>query len=209
MFRYNRIDSPTMLTPALSSSAQSPQSSSHPSTNNSTIDEPVHSAPVNGKHSAVNGMGGVSIADTAWLRSTSIRFFPCIAHRSPNIRRTFCSIQPTHFTVCMARAAHLHSIVHIPLLITSLSSLHITTIRLYGYTDDPPFHTSCQTKTGWSLNWKVVGFFAIIGYLPRHGIVIHHCITWITSWMAWRTWGNHSLGYHGQRKQEERHVKDA
>ncbi|CAN9225730.1 hypothetical protein CUC08_Gglean004514 [Alternaria sp. MG1] len=65
MFRYDRIDSPTMLTPALSSSAQSPQSSSHPSTNNSTIDEPVHSAPVNGKHSAVNGMGGVSIADTA------------------------------------------------------------------------------------------------------------------------------------------------
>ena len=65
MFRYDRIDSPTMLTPALSSSAQSPQSSSHPSTNNSTIDEPVHSAPGNGKHSAVNGMGGVSIADTA------------------------------------------------------------------------------------------------------------------------------------------------
>jgi mRNA-binding protein PUF3 len=64
MFRYDRIDSPTMPTPALSSTAQSPQSSSHPSTNNSTIDEPVHSAPVNGKHNAANAIGGVSIADT-------------------------------------------------------------------------------------------------------------------------------------------------
>jgi mRNA-binding protein PUF3 len=64
MFRYDRIDSPTMLTPSLSSSAQSLQSSSHPSTNNSTIDETVHNAPVNGKHNAVNATGGVSIEDT-------------------------------------------------------------------------------------------------------------------------------------------------
>lgn len=97
------------------------------------------------------------------MRNTSIRLFPCIAHRSPNIRRTSCSIQPTHLTIRMARATHLHSIVHIPLPITSLSSLHITTIRLYGYTDDPPFHTSCQTKTGWSLNWKFVDFLLSLG----------------------------------------------
>ena len=64
MFRYDRIDSPTMLTPSLSSSAQSLQSSSHPSTNNSTIDETVHSAPVNGKYNAANATGGVSIEDT-------------------------------------------------------------------------------------------------------------------------------------------------
>lgn len=64
MFRYDRIDSPTMPTPALSSTAQSPQSSSHPSTNNSTVDEPVHSALANGKYSAANATGGVSIEDT-------------------------------------------------------------------------------------------------------------------------------------------------
>jgi mRNA-binding protein PUF3 len=62
MYRQDRIDSPTMTqddsppTPALSSSAHSPRSSSLPSTNTSTIDEPVHI----GKDLA-NGTGGVSI----------------------------------------------------------------------------------------------------------------------------------------------------
>ncbi|KAH7073963.1 armadillo-type protein [Paraphoma chrysanthemicola] len=49
MYRYDRVDSPTMPreandappTPGLSSSAQSPQSSSIPSTNTSTIDDPI------------------------------------------------------------------------------------------------------------------------------------------------------------------------
>jgi mRNA-binding protein PUF3 len=50
MFKYDRADSPTETrddvppTPGLSSSAQSPQSSNHPSTSASAIDEPVHSA---------------------------------------------------------------------------------------------------------------------------------------------------------------------
>ncbi|KAF2818502.1 ARM repeat-containing protein [Ophiobolus disseminans] len=51
MYRFSRVDSPTAArelieappTPALSSSAQSPQSSSMPSTNTSTVDDPVHS----------------------------------------------------------------------------------------------------------------------------------------------------------------------
>jgi mRNA-binding protein PUF3 len=42
MNRFDRADSPTE---ALSSSAQSPQSSMHPSTSASTVDEPVHSDP--------------------------------------------------------------------------------------------------------------------------------------------------------------------
>jgi mRNA-binding protein PUF3 len=63
MYRYDRIDSPTMPrdeappTPALSSSAHSPRSSSLPSTNTSTIDEPVHT----GKDDLANRTGGVSI----------------------------------------------------------------------------------------------------------------------------------------------------
>jgi mRNA-binding protein PUF3 len=63
MYRYDRIDSPTMPrdeappTPALSSSAHSPQSSSAPSTNTSTIDEPVHTR----KEKLANGTGGISI----------------------------------------------------------------------------------------------------------------------------------------------------
>jgi mRNA-binding protein PUF3 len=51
MFRYDRVDSPTAArelieappTPATSSSAQSPQSSSMPSTTTSFVDDPVHS----------------------------------------------------------------------------------------------------------------------------------------------------------------------
>lgn len=62
MYRYDRIDSPTMPTPALSSSAQSPQSSSHPSTNVSTIDEPVDTTSLADKHNT----GGVSIEDAAY-----------------------------------------------------------------------------------------------------------------------------------------------
>ncbi|RMZ67247.1 hypothetical protein GMOD_00001145 [Pyrenophora seminiperda CCB06] len=62
MYRYDRIDSPTMPTPALSSSAQSPQSSSHPSTNVSTVDEPVNTTSLGGKHST----GGVSIENAAY-----------------------------------------------------------------------------------------------------------------------------------------------
>ncbi|KAG9384779.1 mRNA binding protein Pumilio 2 [Pyrenophora tritici-repentis] len=62
MYRYDRIDSPTMPTPALSSSAQSPQSSSHPSTNVSTIDEPVDTTSLDGKHNT----GGVSIKEAAY-----------------------------------------------------------------------------------------------------------------------------------------------
>jgi mRNA-binding protein PUF3 len=72
MYRYDRIDSPTTPrddappTPGLSSSAHSPQSSSLPSTNTSTIDEPVHSAPrTTGKVEVTNGAGGVSIEDHA------------------------------------------------------------------------------------------------------------------------------------------------
>ncbi|KAF1938839.1 ARM repeat-containing protein [Clathrospora elynae] len=70
MYRYDRIDSPTMPrddappTPGLSSSAHSPQSSSLPSTNTSTIDEPVHSATSNGKHHVANVTGGVNIGET-------------------------------------------------------------------------------------------------------------------------------------------------
>ncbi|RAR02400.1 ARM repeat-containing protein [Stemphylium lycopersici] len=64
MFRYDRIDSPTMPTPALSSSAHSPQSSSHPSTNASTTDEPVSSGSLGGKTSTINATGGISIANT-------------------------------------------------------------------------------------------------------------------------------------------------
>lgn len=50
MYRFDRADSPTETrddappTPGLSSSAQSPKSSTLPSTSASTTDEPVHSA---------------------------------------------------------------------------------------------------------------------------------------------------------------------
>jgi mRNA-binding protein PUF3 len=75
MYRYDRVDSPTMPrdsdsneappTPALSSSAQSPKSSSIPSTNTSTVDDPVHSAtPIAQKDTAIL-IGGVSIEETA------------------------------------------------------------------------------------------------------------------------------------------------
>ncbi|KAJ4983370.1 pumilio domain-containing protein [Stagonosporopsis vannaccii] len=64
MNRFDRADSPTEiredvpLTPGLSSSAQSPQSSTHPSTSASTIDEPVHSAiaPSKSLHSVTEGV---------------------------------------------------------------------------------------------------------------------------------------------------------
>lgn len=55
MNRFDRADSPTeireevLLTPGLSSSAQSPQSSTLPSTSASTIDDPVHFAPSTSK----------------------------------------------------------------------------------------------------------------------------------------------------------------
>jgi mRNA-binding protein PUF3 len=51
MYRFDRVDSPTMprddvpSTPALSSTAQSPQSSALPSATPSTVDGPVNSAP--------------------------------------------------------------------------------------------------------------------------------------------------------------------
>ncbi|KAF2025312.1 ARM repeat-containing protein [Setomelanomma holmii] len=72
MYRYDRVDSPTMPrdatdvppTPALSSSAQSPQSSSVPSTNTSTIDDPVHSTTAT-THKDVPTNGGVSIKENA------------------------------------------------------------------------------------------------------------------------------------------------
>ncbi|KAF1833901.1 ARM repeat-containing protein [Decorospora gaudefroyi] len=69
MYRYDRIDSPTMPrddappTPALSSSAHSPPSSSLPSTNTSTINEPIHTTTSTGKANIPNATGGVSIED--------------------------------------------------------------------------------------------------------------------------------------------------
>lgn len=61
MYRYDRIDSPTMPrnstdvppTPPLSSSAQSPQTSSVPSANASTVDGPVRTLTPNGKDAFV------------------------------------------------------------------------------------------------------------------------------------------------------------
>ena len=61
MYRYDRVDSPTMPTPALSSSTQSPLSSSHPSTNASTVDEAAPDASSDNKTST----GGVSIEKTS------------------------------------------------------------------------------------------------------------------------------------------------
>jgi mRNA-binding protein PUF3 len=52
-------------TPALSSSAQTPKPSSIPTTNASTVDDPVHSTtPIAQKDVAIL-IGGVSIEDTA------------------------------------------------------------------------------------------------------------------------------------------------
>jgi len=58
MYRYDRVDSPTMPppTPGLTSSADSPQSSI-PSTNTSTIDEPIHDK----KRQAGGTHGGVEV----------------------------------------------------------------------------------------------------------------------------------------------------
>lgn len=75
MYRFDRVDSPTMPreasesneappTPALSSSAQSPQSSSAPSTNTSTVDDPVHSSTPTPKKETALPIGGVSIEET-------------------------------------------------------------------------------------------------------------------------------------------------
>lgn len=70
MNRFDRADSPTEiledvpLTPGLSSSAQSPQSSTHPSTTASTIDEPVHSATASSKPLA-SVTEGVKIEDSS------------------------------------------------------------------------------------------------------------------------------------------------
>lgn len=64
MNRYDRIDSPTMPTPALSSSTQSPLSSTNPSTNASTVDEPVPNASSDSKTGAADTTGGVNIKNT-------------------------------------------------------------------------------------------------------------------------------------------------
>ncbi|KAH8701208.1 armadillo-type protein [Phaeosphaeriaceae sp. PMI808] len=71
MYRYDRIDSPTMPgesnevppTPALSSTAQSPQSSSIPSANLSTVDDPVHSATANARKDITIPPGSVGIEE--------------------------------------------------------------------------------------------------------------------------------------------------
>ncbi|CAO2648642.1 Nn.00g079090.m01.CDS01 [Neocucurbitaria sp. VM-36] len=71
MYRYDRIDSPTMPrddappTPGLTSSAQSPQSSCLPSTSTSTIDEPVHNATPAGKPDIAPSTGGIDISENA------------------------------------------------------------------------------------------------------------------------------------------------
>ena len=73
MYRYDRVDSPTMPresndappTPGLSSSAQSPQSSSIPSTNLSTVDDPVHSMTPITKKDVTVPTGNVDIEETA------------------------------------------------------------------------------------------------------------------------------------------------
>lgn len=64
MNRYDRIDSPTMPTPALSSSTQSPLSSTNPSTNASTVDEPVPNGSSDSKTDAADATGGVNIENT-------------------------------------------------------------------------------------------------------------------------------------------------
>jgi mRNA-binding protein PUF3 len=53
MNRFDRADSPTE---ALSSSAQSPQSSMHPPTSASTVDEPVHSDPKTSRSAATEAV---------------------------------------------------------------------------------------------------------------------------------------------------------
>lgn len=69
MYRFDRIDSPTMprddatATPSLTSSAQSPQSSSLPSANTSTVDEPVHSTTIVEKSETTTLNGGVQIQE--------------------------------------------------------------------------------------------------------------------------------------------------
>jgi mRNA-binding protein PUF3 len=75
MYRYDRVDSPTMPrdsnesndappTPALSSSAQSPRSSTIPSASTSTIDDPVHSA-ISPAEKTTLPTGKVNIADAS------------------------------------------------------------------------------------------------------------------------------------------------
>lgn len=67
MYRYERIDSPTMPrddappTPGLTSSTASPQSSALPSANISTIDEPVHIAAPTTKQDLTTTTGGIGI----------------------------------------------------------------------------------------------------------------------------------------------------
>lgn len=58
MYRYDRVDSPTMppSTPGLTSSTESPQSSI-PSANISTVDEPIYI----GKQQVSNTHGGAEI----------------------------------------------------------------------------------------------------------------------------------------------------
>lgn len=76
MYRYDRVDSPTMPresnesheappTPALSSSAQSPQSSSMPSTNTSTVDDPVYLAASLVQKDTTTPTSNVDIEETA------------------------------------------------------------------------------------------------------------------------------------------------
>ena len=73
MYRYDRVDSPTMPreatdappTPALSSSAQSPQSSSIPSTNTSTVDDPIHSTAAVAQKDTNSNNSGINIENNA------------------------------------------------------------------------------------------------------------------------------------------------
>lgn len=72
MYRYDRVDSPTMSrdgadvppTPALSSTAHSPRSSSLPSTNTSTVDDPVHSATSLAQKANSALTGGVGVEES-------------------------------------------------------------------------------------------------------------------------------------------------
>jgi len=73
MYRFSRVDSPTASresteappTPGLSSSAQSPQSSTMPSTNTSTVDDPIHSTTPIAKKDIVDLPDHLGIENTA------------------------------------------------------------------------------------------------------------------------------------------------
>ena len=61
MYRYDRIDSPTMPTPGLSSTAESPQSSSLPSASTSIVEELAPSVVPTEKKDTVVSTGGIEI----------------------------------------------------------------------------------------------------------------------------------------------------